>query len=296
MKDSGISESCSQGVIVVTEGIDRIASKTPTRKKGRKYATTKKAHTSRSQPVVARSIGGESIPVISKKRKWIPQKPSKRVGHQSPTSTPNAVGAVTCALASNMHGSCVTSERPSSTSGLQGSNGVAFVQEEPHSLKPLTPGGVPLRKTRVAKISIGLTQKRGCQYFFVGKQLYVDQGLYELSHQCWDHKNVEGHLAHGSSYEGFRHSFGACLTSKTKRWIQNCLRLGFSPEQIMSKHKESVMKVVALGVEPTRNTFILPLDVYNLAKKSHVKLSTYIYSVDPRRGVRSMQLPLGRTW
>jgi hypothetical protein len=78
---------------------------------------------------------------------------------------------------------------------------------------------------------------------------------------------VEGHLAHGSSYEGFRHSFGARLTSKTKRWIQNCLRLGFSLVQIMAKHKESVMKAAALGVESTRDTFILPSDVYNLAKK-----------------------------
>jgi hypothetical protein len=267
VKNSGVSESCSQGVTAAAEGTNKTSSKTPTRRGGRKYATTKKAHTSGSQPVAAGPTGGESVAIVSKKRKRVPQKPSITGGHQSPTPALNAAGAPPSALASNMHGPCATSERPSPTGGLQGGNGVASVQEEPHSSKPLNPAGVPLRKTKVAKMSTGLTRKRGCQYFFVAKQLYVDQDLCELSHHSWDHKNVEGHLAHGSSYEGFRHSFGARLTSKTKRWIQNCLRLGFSPVQIMAKHKESVMKAAALGVESTRDTFILPSDVYNLAKK-----------------------------
>jgi hypothetical protein len=35
----------------------------------------------------------------------------------------------------------------------------------------------------------------------------------------------------------------------------------------MAKHKDSVMKSAMLGVQPTRDTFILPSDVYNLAKK-----------------------------
>jgi hypothetical protein len=94
----------SEGVTAATEGTDRTALKTPTRRGGRKYATIKKAHTSGSQPMAAGPTGGESIPVISRKRKWIPQKPLKRIGHQSPTGALNAVGAPAYALASNMHG------------------------------------------------------------------------------------------------------------------------------------------------------------------------------------------------
>jgi hypothetical protein len=123
------------------------------------------------------------------------------------------------------------------------------------------------RKRRVAKIPTGLTMKRGCHYFFVAKQLYVDMTLCELQHHCWDHKNLEGHPVHGSTYEGFRHSFGAYLTSKTRRWIQNSLWLGLSPLQVMAKHKEGVMKAAMLGVQPKRDMFILPSNVYNIAKK-----------------------------
>jgi hypothetical protein len=68
--------------------------------------------------VAAEPIGGDSVPVTAKKRKRVPRKPSKRVGHQSPTPAPNAPSASPGALASNMDGSSVSSERPSAADGL----------------------------------------------------------------------------------------------------------------------------------------------------------------------------------
>jgi hypothetical protein len=35
----------------------------------------------------------------------------------------------------------------------------------------------------------------------------------------------------------------------------------------MAKYKESVMKAASMGIQATRDTFILPSDVQNLAKK-----------------------------
>jgi hypothetical protein len=44
-----------------------------------------------------------------------------------------------------------------------------------HQPEPPPSAAVPRkRRSRVAKISTGTTRKRGCRYFFVAKQLYVD--------------------------------------------------------------------------------------------------------------------------
>lgn len=40
----------------------------------------------------------------------------------------------------------------------------------------------------------------------------------------------------------------------------------------MAKHKDAVMRAAMLGSKATRDTFILPSDVYNLAKKSAEEL------------------------
>jgi hypothetical protein len=41
--------------------------------------------------------------------------------------------------------------------------------------------------------------------------------------------------------------------------------------QIMAKHKESIMKAAVLGVEPTRDTFILSSDVYKKGPMSYMR-------------------------
>jgi hypothetical protein len=39
----------------------------------------------------------------------------------------------------------------------------------------------------------------------------------------------------------------------------------------MAKHKESIMKAAVLGVEPTRDTFILSSDVYKKGPMSYMR-------------------------
>lgn len=44
------------------------------------------------------------------------------------------------------------------------------------------------------------------------------------------------------------------------------LRINLSPSQIMAAHKEEVLQLAKKGMTPTRDIFIMPKDVHNLAK------------------------------
>ena len=43
----------------------------------------------------------------------------------------------------------------------------------------------------------------------------------------------------------------------------------------MAKHKDSVMQAALAGVKPSRDTIILPFDVYNITKKRAKEYEKY---------------------
>jgi hypothetical protein len=50
-------------------------------------------------------------------------------------------------------------------------------------------------------------------------------------------------------------------------WIETCIRQGFTCRQVLRLHQQEIMEASRLGIKPTRDTFIMPLDVQNIAKK-----------------------------
>ena len=117
-----------------------------------------------------------------------------------------------------------------------------------------------------------MTIKRGCQCNFVAKQLYMDSSLCEIQYHGMQHVNSQGQPCHGSSFAGFRHSLGARLSWRTRNWIKSMLGQGFSPAQVMAIHKKEVWECALLNKPCSRDTFIMPDDVYNLCKKRAAQL------------------------
>ena len=125
----------------------------------------------------------------------------------------------------------------------------------------------PRRKTRVSKIQAGLSMKRGCQCNFVAKQLLVDESLCTIHFHCMTHTNREGKPCHGAEFGGQRAGLSGHLSAATKKWIADSLRSGKSSAQVMADHKAEVMRCAQLNLPATRDTFIMPSDVYNIANK-----------------------------
>ena len=125
----------------------------------------------------------------------------------------------------------------------------------------------PKRKTRVTKIHAGMSMKRGCQCNFVAKQLMVDETLCTIQFHCMDHYNREGKPCHGEDFGGQRAGLSGRLSHATKQWIMDTLRSGKSPAQVMAEHKTEVMRLAENNIPVSRDTFIMPSDVYNIANK-----------------------------
>jgi hypothetical protein len=74
-------------------------------------------------------------------------------------------------------------------------------------------------------------------------------------------------VCHGKDVVGYRHFLGSQLSNGMKAHLMGLIRQGLSPTQAMAHHKANVRKK-ALWNEPiTHDTFILPPNVKNLAKK-----------------------------
>jgi hypothetical protein len=106
-----------------------------------------------------------------------------------------------------------------------------------------------------------------CQYYFVEKWVYVDTSLYELQYHYWDHVTVDERPTYGVAYDESQHALGGRLSKKTIDWIETYIRQGFTYRQVMWLHQQKIMEAARLGIKPTRDTFIMPLDVQNVAKK-----------------------------
>ena len=145
--------------------------------------------------------------------------------------------------------------------------------------RPMSQDGVvapakigPTRQRRASRVQAGMTSKRGCQCNFVAKQLYMDNTLCEIQYHGMNHFNRQGQPCHGSSFAGFRHSLGARLSWRTRNWIRSMLGQGFSPAQVMAFHKKEVWECAMENRPSSRDTFIMPDDVYNLCKKRATQL------------------------
>ena len=125
----------------------------------------------------------------------------------------------------------------------------------------------PRRTTRVSKVQAGMSIKRGCQCNFVAKQLQCDENLCTIQFHCITHTNREGKECHGAQFGGHRAGLSGHLSAATKKWIADTLRSGKSPAQVMAEHKAEVMRCAQNNLPATRDTFIMPSDVYNIANK-----------------------------
>lgn len=146
----------------------------------------------------------------------------------------------------------------------------SLVQEARHRLleaqKTIYAHKTSKRKTRVGKVVAGMSIKRGCQCSFVAKQLLIDESLCTIHFHCMDHVNKEGTPCHGLEFGGQRAGLSGRLSQATKDWIQASLRSGKSPAQVMADHKLEVMRCAKLNLPATRDTFVLPHDIGNIAK------------------------------
>ena len=125
----------------------------------------------------------------------------------------------------------------------------------------------PKRKTRVGKIQAGMSIKRGCQCNFVAKQLLLDESLCTIHFHCMTHTNKDGKPCHGTEFGGQRAGLSGRLSMTTKQWIADTLRSGKSLAQVIAEHKSVVMQGALNNLPATRDTFIIPTDVCNIANK-----------------------------
>ena len=80
-----------------------------------------------------------------------------------------------------------------------------------------------------------------------------------------EHVNLEGKPCHGSVHGGQRAGLSGCLSQTTKDWMLAALRSRKLPAQIMNEHKGEVLQCARLNMPISRDTFVLPRDVYSLA-------------------------------
>ncbi len=109
--------------------------------------------------------------------------------------------------------------------------------------------------------------KRGCQRAFIAKQPYLDQSLCQLIYLSVEHKNKEGEVYCHWKDVGYWHALGSQLSDGMKVHLMGLLRQGLSPTQVMTHHKAHVREMALKNEHVTRDTFVLPSNVKNLARK-----------------------------
>ncbi len=71
---------------------------------------------------------------------------------------------------------------------------------------------------------------------------------------------------------GYQHALGSQLSNAMKAHLMQLLRQGLSPMQVMTYHKSCVKEQAQRNEHVTHDTFVLPSNVKNLAKKRADKL------------------------
>jgi len=114
--------------------------------------------------------------------------------------------------------------------------------------------GIALGKT-MSRMSI----KCRCQRSFIAKQLYLDHNLCQLI---------------------YLHALGSQLSNAMKTHLKHLLKQRLSHAQVMTHHKSYVKEQAQWNELVTHDTFILPLDVRNLASSNFKwnKWQTHIVS------------------
>ena len=100
----------------------------------------------------------------------------------------------------------------------------------------------PKRITRIGKVQSGMSIKRGCQCYFVAKQLLIDEKLCTIHFHEMRHVKKDRTATHGVEFGGQRASLSGRLSTTTKDWIEASLRSGKSPAQVMADHKAEVLR------------------------------------------------------
>ncbi len=124
--------------------------------------------------------------------------------------------------------------------------------------------------TRISKTMAGMSIKCSCQRAFITKQPYLDHSFCQLIYLCPKHKNKQGMVCNGKDVVGYRHFLGSQLSNGMKAHLMDLIRQGLSPVQVMAHHKVDVREKALQAF--THDTFVLPFDVKNLAKKRVDKL------------------------
>ena len=82
-----------------------------------------------------------------------------------------------------------------------------------------------------------------------------------------DITNKDGKPCHDTEFGAQRVGLSGRLSTAIKLWIADTLRSGKSPAQVMVEHKFVVMQGALDNLHATRDTFIMPSDVCNIANK-----------------------------
>ena len=129
-----------------------------------------------------------------------------------------------------------------------------------------------VQKSRVGKNQMGKSIKRGCQCYFLAKQPYSNTTICQLIYRFREHSNINGDVIHGVTVSGFKDTLGSGLLDAMKQHLSNLLWLGLSPSQVMAQHKSFVKDLAMQNGPISRDTFVQPHDVRNLAKIRHEAL------------------------
>ena len=112
-----------------------------------------------------------------------------------------------------------------------------------------------------------MSRKRGYQCNFVAKQLELDMAICEIQYHCFSHTNLAGQPCSGISFARFCHSMGTRLSFKTREWTTKLIQRGLTPTQVLTKYKRELLDLATHGKRVSRDAFIMPIDVYNIANK-----------------------------
>ena len=81
------------------------------------------------------------------------------------------------------------------------------------------------------------------------------------------HLDNDGLMVHGGMKVGDHGTFSTHLSLIVKEFIDRCLHEGYTVHQIMKKHLKFLWKWEARDKEITRDLFITPKDIRNIARK-----------------------------
>jgi hypothetical protein len=120
---------------------------------------------------------------------------------------------------------------------------------------------------RIGKMMSRMSIKHGCQRSFVAKQMYLNHNLCQLIYLHAKHTNKKRVVCHGIVVIGYQHALGSQLSDAMKAHLMQLLRQWLSHAQIMTHHKSYVKEQAQRNEPITCDTFVLPSNVRNLAKK-----------------------------